>query len=275
VGYAVRLRGSDSGSQRAVWFGGGRLARDLTLPSLRAGWQQSVAEQADAVKQWSTWTSSRPRTQDERHAELEDRAIRWHQCVHEIDRLRRQLGGVDIDPAGVARVARDGAGILAAWSVALEGDNPGALARASRQLARSAELRAYRRLPPARPQPRSSRLALFLLAGGRPDSTAGWFLAARQMSLLGRELARLHQLRGDLDRARELETGYATELAQLHEHLTAHTPAAPSDPDVAAAFARLKPLPSLRPSAIDAPQHTPPARRMTDALQDRRRPRGR
>ena len=201
----------------------------------------------------------------------------WHQCVHEIDRLRGQLRGADNDPAGVARVARDGAGILAAWSVALEGDNPGALARASRQLARSAERRAYRRLPPARPRPRSSKLALYLLAGARPDSTAGWFLAARQLSLLGRDLARLHQLRGDLDRARELETNYATELDQVHEHLTAQMPAAaaPADPEVAAALAPLKPLPPLRPSAIDAPQHTPPARRITDTIQDRRRPRGR
>jgi hypothetical protein len=275
VGYSVGLPGPDSGPRRSVWFGGGRLARDLTLPSLRAGWQQSEGEQADAVKQWSTWTSSRPRTRDERHAELEDRAVTWHQCVHEIDRLRKQLRGVDSDSAGVARVARDGAGILAAWSVALEGDNPGALARASRQLARSAELRAYRRLPPARPRPRSSRLALYLLAGARPDSTAGWLMAARQMSLLGRDLARLHQLRGDLDRARELETKYATELDQVYQHLTAHTPAAPADPEVAAALAPLKPLPPLRPSAIDAPQHTPPARRITHPVQDRRRPRGR
>ena len=140
-------------------------------------------------------------------------------------------------------------GILAAWSVALEGDNPGALARASRQLARSAELRAYRRVPPARPRPRSSRLALYLLAGARPDSTSGWLMAARQLSLLGRDLARLHQLRGELDRARELETNYATELDRVHEHLTAHTPAAPADPEVAAAFALLKPLPPLRPGS--------------------------
>ena len=204
VGYSVRLPDRD----RAEALGPvrERLARDLSLPSLREGWRQSDAEQQDAVKQWNPWTSSRPRTPDERHAELEHRALRWHWCMHEIDRLRGQLRGVDNDSAGVARVARDGAGILAAWSVALEGDHPGALARASRQLARSAELRAYRRLPPARPRPRSSKLALYLFAGARPDSTAGWFLAARQMSLLGHDLARLHQLRGDLDRARELET---------------------------------------------------------------------
>jgi hypothetical protein len=277
VGYSVGLPGPESGQRRSVWFGGGRLARDLTLPSLRAGWQQSDAEQAEAVKQWSTWTSSRPRTRDQRHAELEHRAMSWHQCVHEIDRLRGQLRGADNDSAGVARVARDGAGILAAWSVALEGDNPGELARASRQLARSAELRAYRRLPPARPRPRSSRLALYLLAGARPDSTAGWFLAARQLSFLGRDLARLHQLRGDLDRARELETNYATELDQVHEHLTAQMPAAaaPADPEVAAALAPLKPLPPLRPGAVDARQQTPAGRRITNTIQDRRRPRGR
>ena len=58
VGYSVRLPGPDSGSDRAVWFGGGRLARDLTLPSLRAGWQQDAGEQAAAVKEWSSSTST-------------------------------------------------------------------------------------------------------------------------------------------------------------------------------------------------------------------------
>ena len=266
VGYSVRLAGPESGPRRSAWFGGGRLARDLTLPSLRAGWQQSDAEQADAVKQWSTWTSSRARMREERLAELGERAVSWHRCVHEIDRLRGQLRSVDNDPAGVARVARDGAGILAAWSVALEADNPGALARASRQLARSAELRGHRRLPPARPRPRSSTLALYLLAGARPDSTAGWFLAARQLSLLGHDLARLHQHRGDLDRARELETNYATELAQVHDHLTPKTPAAPADREVAAGLARvLKPLPPIQPGAPDAQQEAAPARRVIDA----------
>ena len=105
----------------------------------------------------------------------------------EIERLRGQLRGVDNDPAGAARVARDGAGVLAAWSLALEGDAPGPLARAARQLARSAEHPAHRRTPPPRARPRSSALALFLLAGARPDSTAGWFLLARQLSLLGRD----------------------------------------------------------------------------------------
>ena len=118
------------------------------------------------------------RTPDQRRAEVEHRAVRWHQCVNDVDRLRRQLRHADRDPAETARVAHDAAGILAAWSVALEGDTPGSLAHAARQLARSAQLRACHRAHPPRPRPRSSTLALYLLAGARPDSTASWFLLA-------------------------------------------------------------------------------------------------
>jgi hypothetical protein len=276
VGYSVRLPGPDSGPQRAVWFGGGRLARDLTLPSLRASWQQSDAEQQAAVKQWSTWTTSRPRTQDQRDAELEHRAVSWHQCVDEIDRLRRQLRSVDNDPAGAARVARDGAGIVAAWSLALEADRPGALARASRSLARSAELRAHRRAPPARPRPRNSTLALYLLAGARPDSAAGWLLLARQLSLLGRDLARLHQLRGELDRARELETQFAGRLHELRRDLGSRLRDRPGDPEAAAGIESvLKPLPAGRRDADNAHERAAAARRVIDAARDTRRPRER
>lgn len=276
VGYSVALPGPASGSQRAIWFGGGRLARDLTLPSVREGWQQSTGEQENAVKEWSRWTSSAPRTRDERRAELEHRTVRWHQCVSDVDRLRRQLRRVTGDPAGTARVARDAAGILAAWSVALEADEPGSLARASRLLARSAELRASHRVPPSRPRARSSTLALFLLAGARPDTTAAWFVLARQLSLLGRDLAQLHQLRGEVDRARELETEFASQLRDLHEHLESQSTRPPADPQATVAIEPvLRPLPPLRQGALDAQQEAAAARRVIDATRDRRPPRGR
>ena len=273
VGYSVGLAGADSGPRRAIWFGGGRLARDLTLPSLRAGWQQSDGERHEAVMEWSRWTSSRPRTRKERQAELEQRAVGWHQCVREVDRLRGQLRGVDDDPAGSARVARDAAGILAAWSVALEATAPGSLARASRQLARSAELRACHRKPPPRPRARGSTLALYLLAGARPDRTAGWFVLGRQLSLLGRDLAQLHRLRGEVDRAHELESGLVAQLSELHDHLKSQSPRPAADPEIAAAIDTvLRPLPP--PGVLDAPQDAATARRALDATQ-RRRPRGR
>ena len=186
----------------------------------RAG-NRTPASRPPRSRSGARQTSTPARSENERRAEVRERALAWHQCVAEIERLRGQLRGVDNDPAGAARVARDGAGVLAAWSLALEGDAPGPLARAARQLARSAEHPAHRRTPPPRARPRSSALALFLLAGARPDSTAGWFLLARQLSLLGSDLARLHQLRGELDRAREIEAGLGAELELVRTGLAA------------------------------------------------------
>jgi hypothetical protein len=276
VGYSVGLPGPASGPDRAIWFGGGRLARDLTLPSLRAGWQQADSEQQEAVKEWSRWTSVRPRARAERRAELEHRAVHWHQCVGDVDRLRRQLSGVDRDPAGCARVARNAAGILAAWSVALEVNAPGSFARASRQLARSAEQRAVHRKSPPRPWPSSSMLALFLLAGARPDTTGGWFVLARQLSLLGRDLAHVHRLRGEVDRACELEIEFTTHLNTLHQHLGSWSPGSPADPELATSLQTiLKPVSPLRPDAPDVHQEAPARRRGLDATRrQRRRPRG-
>ena len=86
--------------------------------------------------------------------------------------MRLQLRAAGSDPAACAHAAREGAAVLAAWSIDLEGEQPGPLARASRQLARSAELPAYTPAP-RRPLSRASGLALFMLAAGRPDSAVG------------------------------------------------------------------------------------------------------
>ena len=198
---------------------------------------------------------------------------RLDQCVGEIERLRGQLRGVDNDPAGAARVARDGAGVLAAWSLTLEGDTPGPLARAARQLARSAEHPAHRRTPPPRPRPRSSALALFLLAGARPDGTAGWFLLTRQLTLLASDLARLHQLRGELDRAREIEAGVGAELELVRTGLAVEPGSAtPAEPEAAAALRPVRdPIPAPQPGAQSSDQDAEAARRLSDAT--RRRPR--
>ena len=150
---------------------------------------------------------------------------------------------------------------------------PGPLARAARQLARSAEHPAHRRTPPPRARPRSSALALFLLAGARPDSTAGWFLLARQLSLLGSDLARLHQLRGELDRAREIETGLGAELELVRTGFAAESGrGSPAEPEAAAELRPVRdPIPAPRPGAQSHDHEAEAARRLSDAT--RRRPR--
>ena len=60
------------------------------------------------------------------------------------------------DPASIAHAARKGADVNAAWSLALEGEQPDALARAARQLARSGELPA--RADAAATEPAAARV---------------------------------------------------------------------------------------------------------------------
>jgi hypothetical protein len=107
----------------------------------------------------------------------------------ELERVRHQLRAAGTEPTAIAHAAREGAGVLAAWSVALEGEQPGPLASAARQLARSAELLAHTPQPPKQLS-RSSGLALFILAAGKPDSAVGWLIVSREIALLASELGR-------------------------------------------------------------------------------------
>jgi len=223
VGYSVRLAGGEHDRGRVVWYGGGRLARDLTLPALRRSWHQQPAEERAAVDEWKSGRAGGRRSAVERRAELEQRGLLWHRCTTEIERVRLQLRAAGTDPAACAHAAREGAAVLAAWSIELEGEQPGPLARASRQLARSAELPAYTPAP-RRPLSRASGLALFMLAAGRPDSAVGWLLVCRELGLLAGEIGRVHRARGELQRAHEIETDLHGELEQIRARIEADRP---------------------------------------------------
>ncbi len=223
VGYSIRLASGEHDRGRAVWYGGGRLARDLTLPALRRSWRQQPSEERAAVAEWKSERAGGRRSTVERRAELEERGLLWHRCTTEIERVRLQLRAAGTDPAACAHAAREGAAVLAAWSIDLEGEQPGPLARASRQLARSAELPAYTPVP-RRPLSRASGLALFMLAAGRPDSAVGWLLVCRELGLLAGEIGRVHRARGELDRAREIETDLHAELEEIRAQIDAEPP---------------------------------------------------
>jgi hypothetical protein len=223
VGYSVRLPGAEHGSRRAVWSGGGRLARDLTLPSLRRGWRKDAEAQRRAVSEWSSPAPSSPRSAAERQAEFEQRGLMWHRCRMELERVRGQLRAGGSEPAAVSHAAREGTGVLAAWSLALEKENPGALARGARQLARSAELPAHTQVSP-KPLSRASGLELFMLAAGNPDSAVGWLIVAREIALLAGEIGRVHRARGELDRAQQIEIDLSGELAEVQAQLERDRP---------------------------------------------------
>lgn len=264
VGYSVKLPGRDHGPQRSIWYGGGRLARDLTLPALRRGWRQDDDAQHRAVKEWGSSMPAKRQSPAERQAELDQRGLVWHRCTTELERIRQQLRAAGGDPAAIAHAAREGAGVLAAWSVALEGDQPGPLARAARQLARSAELPAHTPVPP-KSTSRASGLALLMLAAGRPDSTIGWLIVSREIALLAGELGRVHRARGELERAQEVEAEVGTELAEIEAALERERPGAGQviDAEALAAKRAREPL---------APPVRDPARESASEVEDVKRP---
>ena len=276
VGYSVRLPGPANGPRKTVWYGGGRLARDLTLPALRLSWGQTEEAQQRAVDEWKA-KSTAPRSPGERRAELGERALVWHRCTMELERVRQQLRAAGTDPAAIAHAAREGAGVLAAWSLALEGDQPGELARAARQLARSAELPAHtQRLPTT--FSRASGLALFMLAAGNPNTAIGWTIVAREIRMLADELGRLHRTRGELDRAQQIKSELDAELTKINAVLEAGRRQSGEDLDhEAQAAARVRePLPSpARDRGQRSVDEAEDVKRLINPLRGRRRPRGR
>jgi hypothetical protein len=63
-----------------------------------------------------------------------------------------------------------------------------------------------------------------MLTAGRPDSAVGWLLVCRELGLLAGELGRVHRARGELDRAREIETDLQRELDGIRERIDRDRP---------------------------------------------------
>ena len=172
-----------------------------------------------------------------------------------------------------AHAAREGAGVLSAWSLALEGERPGRAREGgppARPLGRAARVRAGSRA--SRQRARASGLALFILAAGQPDGAFGWMLIARELGLLARELDRTHQLRGELQRAREIETELSRELEQVRAMLESDLPSpTPLDRETAAAVKARQALAPPPARSTEPTDEAEAVRRLLDST--RKRPR--
>lgn len=130
---------------KSLWYGGGKLSKDLTLSAVRgwAGWDQSDEAREAAVEEWRRW--ERPRS---------GQAMTENTMTEKdtIAMLGHWTGYINTIPAtdrdAWAKAASQTSGLFAAMSEATE-RKPGPLDRLSRQLARAGELPAHRR----RPQP--------------------------------------------------------------------------------------------------------------------------
>lgn len=233
TGYSVRLR--RSGEEVGPWVGGGTLAKDLTITALREqqGWADTPEGRAAAA---AAWQGREGKTRSGRSAQGRDDLDRWRQAATEMDQWRHAMESIPHgDRAQWAWMAGQAAGVFAAWSEALEGDQPGPFAAAAQQLTRSAQPpKNTHRYRPTRGQAGLGNIASALLSGGasqvrtggrsRPsdaEDIATALLAVLILLLLAAiaiavAVARAHRGRGELTRALAVEEATRDGLDPIH-----------------------------------------------------------
>ncbi|MEU3015588.1 relaxase/mobilization nuclease domain-containing protein [Nocardia asteroides] len=146
VGYAIRMPAQKNAAgnwEKAIWYGGGQLSKDLTLSSMRGwtGWDASEDARTAAVAEWS-----RPATTRTGRAIGPD-VMSEQDAIRQLGRWSRYMSTIPVsDRDAWAKAASQTAGLFAAASVRTE-TKPGPLDSVSRQLARAGQLPAHRRRP--------------------------------------------------------------------------------------------------------------------------------
>jgi hypothetical protein len=246
VGYSVAARPKTPG-ERPIWYGGGRLARDLTLPRLRGQWPDDPTSSSEAAAEWrAAWRGKRVvapgRETSDPTPEL------WQEQAADLARLREQLRDVPLGDRTVwPQIARQAAGTLAAWSTRVEAA-PGHLAAAADTLSKSAQT--HRRQPrplPARMRDPFAGAALLISAGMKVgQGPIGQAAYMHEMIGLTRSLADVAAAAGQARHAAALRTAAEQRLARVH----ARMPAAVSTATTTAVLERPAPT-ATTPTAVD------------------------
>ncbi|RJO77727.1 hypothetical protein D5S18_07805 [Nocardia panacis] len=218
VGYAVAEPTRSRG--RLVYYGGGRLASDLTLPALRNEWDRSPALDAEAVGEWRAAHRNRPPVNPDGAEVVPVDAAEVGRAAQDLQWWNRYLAQIPPDDRDQwARAAARTAGVMAAWSVRTE-PVPGPLATAARALAKSAQRPAHTRWrKPARTLT-AGGAALIMLQTREQSTAASYHLVLAQLTRAARAMRDAHTARGDLHRAAELDRAVRTELAAVHARYT-------------------------------------------------------
>jgi hypothetical protein len=193
TGYAVALTGDTDRDGRPIYFGGGKLAADLTLPKLQQRWELAATGTGGAGRTGSTTActagvAAESTSSASGRSALDDRgrAQIWEQAIGAAARATRQVTAAALtDPAEASDAAWAAADFLTAAARVVEGRRPGPLTAAADEYDRAA-----REISGRHPQPRhaghelrrASRLLLNARAFTRRD-------ARRLLELLARMIA--------------------------------------------------------------------------------------
>lgn len=182
TGYSVKLSGG------AMWYGGGKLAKDLSLPALRARWAQAENHVAAASNEWVKGAVGLPVSKY--GPETRPNIPSKDKVLGELEQFRHQVQQMR-SLSQMRSTARDLGGALAAGAQV----DP-ALSKPARAISGWAPRRGTTGridLP--------SVMALMMVAS-QPNSRAADVLLAQQVTKALMELYRLHQMRAQVVHAR-------------------------------------------------------------------------
>jgi len=230
VGYRVALLDTprEPGGSKAVWFGGGKLAHDLTLPALRAGWTRAgdpgpawrrVRTAAPAPTEAGLGSTPAPTSARPAPEQVSRDFAAATTTLRGAVMTARLVGG---DGAEVARAARDTGGLLAAIAEHAPPTDRRRLVQASAHLARVGQVehgQARGARSPLSPGFAQVAVTVLTAAAGGTASTA---VLLAQVARLTRTVAELHAVQSRVAAARD--TARAAELLAPYATPTAPTP---------------------------------------------------
>jgi hypothetical protein len=121
-------------------------------------------------------------------------------------------------------VARETAGVFAAWSRRFEGDSPGPMAEVADVLARSAQNRPDGPVPdPVAVRDFRGVAAIAVQSGVDKNSPMVWASLVDQLGRTLRAIGEAHHARGEAEMAKALCGRLSDELAELHDRFTTST----------------------------------------------------
>jgi len=230
VGYRVALADTPTGQDgsKAVWFGGGKLAHDLTLPALRAGWTRAgdpgpawrrAPSAASAPAEAGLGSIPAPTSIRPAPEQVSRDFAAATTTLRGAVMTARLLGG---DGAEVARAARDTGGLLAALAEHAPPADRRRLVQACAHLAQAGQVEHGQARGARSPlSPGFARVAVTVLtaASGGTASTA---VLLAQVARLTRTVAELHAVQSRV--AAALDTARAAELLAPYATPTVLTP---------------------------------------------------
>lgn len=207
-GYSVALRPT-SADVKPTWIGGGRLARDLALPALRARWEPSPEASAAAGQEWSA-----ARTVPHKLYRAPTSAMREAKARMAVDRLAAVPAG---DVTAWRSAARDAAGACSAMARRVELDAPGPWSRAADVLARSAQGPRDAPAPARGGRDMTAAVTVLTQAMVSKDGVGQWVRLAVEVVRMVEAIQRAHELRGELLQAQRLAAVAQGELSSVRQ----------------------------------------------------------